>query len=79
MIQVAILNQLEKDELVGVQYTPDCYYNPIQDSYDNWVISLEEVNRTTNPDTMWVKDLNVLDYSPKPATVFEQQTPVDEN
>lgn len=65
MIQVAILDQLQKDALVGVQYAPDCFYNPIQDAYEDWVISLEEVNNTINPDTMWVKDLNVLPYEPK--------------
>jgi len=78
MRQVAILNQLQKDALEGVQYAPDCYYNPILDAYEDWVISMEEVNGTTNPDTMWVKDLNVLDYAPKPEPVIEPQTPVDE-
>lgn len=68
MIQIAILTELQKEALVGVQYAPDCYYNPIQDAYEDWVISLEEVNGTTNPDTMWVKELNVLDYVPKPTT-----------
>jgi len=68
MIQIAILTELQKEALVGVQYAPDCYYNPIQDAYEDWVISLEEVNGTINPDTMWVKELNVLDYVPKPTT-----------
>jgi hypothetical protein len=70
MIQIALLTEVEKDLLVGVQYTDDSYYNPIQDAYDDWVISLEEVNGTTNPDTMWVKELNLITYVPK--------TPVDE-
>lgn len=68
MIQIAILTELQKEALVGVQYAPDCYYNPIQDAYEDWVISLEEVNGTINPDTMWVKELNILDYAPKPTT-----------
>ena len=67
MIQVALLTEKEKNELVGVQYAPDCYYNPIQDAYEDWVISMEEVNDTTNPDTMWVKDLNIIEYKPKPT------------
>ncbi len=70
MIQIALLTEVEKDLLVGVQYTDDSYYNPIQDAYDDWVISLEEVNGTTNPNTMWVKELNLITYVPK--------TPVDE-
>jgi hypothetical protein len=67
MIQVALLTEIEKDELIGVQYAPDCYYNPIQDLLGDWVISLEEVQDTTNPDTMWVKNLNVIEYKPKPT------------
>ena len=67
MTQVALLTEIEKDELTGVQYAPDSYYNPIQDLYNDWVISLEEVNGTINPDTIWVKDLNVIEYKPKPT------------
>jgi hypothetical protein len=64
---VALLTEVEKDELVGVFYSDDSIYNPIQDFYNDWIISLEEVNDTTNPDTMWVKDLNVIEYKPKPT------------
>jgi hypothetical protein len=79
MIQVALLTEVEKDELIGVQYAPDCYYNPIQDLLDDWVISLEEVQDTINPDTMWVKNLNVIEYKPKPVIVLEPKIPVNEN
>lgn len=67
MIQVALLTEVQKDELNGVQYALDCYYNPIQDFYNDWIISLEEVNDTTNPDTMWVKDLELIEYKAKPT------------
>ena len=64
---VALLTEVEKDLLVGVFYSDDSIYNPIQDFYNDWIISLEEVNDTTNPDTMWVKDLNIIEYKPKPT------------
>ena len=64
---VALLTEEEKDLLVGVFYSADSIYNPIQDFYNDWIISLEEVNDTTNPDTMWVKDLNIIEYKPKPT------------
>lgn len=67
MIQVALLTEVEKNELIGLEYAPDCYYNPIQDIDNNWVISTEEVNQTTNPATMWVKDLELIEYKPKPT------------
>jgi hypothetical protein len=67
MIQVALLTEVQKDELNGLQYAPDCYYNPIQDLNDNWIISVEEIKLTSNPDMMWVKDLNIIEYKPKPT------------
>jgi DNA-binding MltR family transcriptional regulator len=62
---VGLLTELQKDELIGKQYTDDSFYNPIQDINDNWVISTEEMLYTTNPETMWVKDLDLIVYEPK--------------
>jgi hypothetical protein len=64
---VGLLTELQKDELIGVAYAPDSYYNPIQDLNDNWVISVEEIANTSNPDTLWVKDLDLIVYEPKPT------------
>jgi hypothetical protein len=64
---VGLLTEVQKDELVGVYYSADSIYNPIQDIDDNWVISTEEMIYTTNEDTLWVKDLNLVEYRPKPT------------
>jgi hypothetical protein len=64
---VGLLSIPQKDELVGVYYAPDSIYNPIQDINDNWVISVEEMQNTTNLDTIWVKDLELIQYQPKPS------------
>jgi hypothetical protein len=64
---VGLLTEVQKDELVGVYYSADSIYNPIQDIDDNWVISVEEMLYTTNPDTLWVKDLELIEYKPKPS------------
>jgi len=66
MIQVGLLTIQQKNELVGQLYTDDSYFNPIQDINDNWVISIEEINQCTNPEFMWVKDLELIPYEPKP-------------
>jgi hypothetical protein len=58
---------VQKDELVGVYYSADSIYNPIQDIDDNWVISTEEMIYTTNEKTLWVKDLELIEYKPKPT------------
>ena len=67
MIQVGLLTEQQKDELVGQWYAPDSYFNPIQDVNDNWVISQEEMQQNVNPDFMWVKDLPLIDYHPVPT------------
>jgi len=64
---VGLLTEVQKNELVGVYYSADSIYNPIQDINDNWIISVEEIQSTTNPDTMWVKDLELIEYKAKPT------------
>jgi hypothetical protein len=64
---VGLLTEVQKDELVGVYYSPDSIYNPIQDIDDNWIISVEEMIYTSNPETLWVKDLDLIEYKPKPT------------
>jgi hypothetical protein len=64
---VGLLTVEQKDELVGQMYAPDCYFNPIQDLNDNWVISVEEMEYNINPNYMWVKDLPLIIYEPKPS------------
>ena len=67
---VGLLNQEQKDSLVGQLYTDDSYFNPIQDFSDNWIISTEEMNFCTNIEFMWVKDLDLIPYNPKPTPPF---------
>jgi hypothetical protein len=66
-VYVGLLTEEQKDSLVGVYYAPDSIYNPIQDSDDNWVISVEEMQDTTNEETLWVKELPLIEYIPKPT------------
>ena len=67
---VGLLTELQKDELVGQWYAPDSYFNPIQDVDDNWIISTQEMDQCVNPDFMWVKDLELIVYKPKPSPPF---------
>jgi len=64
---VGLLTEVQKDELVGQWYAPDSFYNPILDLLDRWIISIEEMEQTVNPDFLWVKDLDVIIYEPKPT------------
>lgn len=64
---VGLLTEVQKNELVGVYYSADSIYNPIQDIDNNWVISTEEMIYTTNEETLWVKDLELIPYIAKPT------------
>lgn len=63
---VGLLTVEQKDELVGQMYAPDSFFNPLQDLNNKWVISVEEMEYCVNPEFMWVKDLELIPYEPKP-------------
>jgi hypothetical protein len=64
MIQVGLLTTEQKDSLVGQWYAPDSYFNPIITAEQQWVISVEEMEQCVNPDFLWVKDLELIEYLP---------------
>jgi len=53
MIQVALLTEQQKNQLVGQHYMEDSIFNPVQDNNNNWVISTIEVTNWTNEEFMW--------------------------
>lgn len=62
---VGLLTVEQKDELVGKEYAPDSFFNPIQDNLDRWVISVQEMEYCTNELFFWVKDLLLIIFVPK--------------
>ena len=70
MTYVGLLTESQKDSLIGQLYDDDSYFNPIQDDFDQWIISTEEIEFCVNPEFMWVKDLPLIEYKPKPAPPF---------
>jgi hypothetical protein len=67
MTQVGLLTENQKDSLVGQLYDEDSYFNPILDFYDQYIISVEEMEFCVNPEFQWVKDLPLIPYEPKPS------------
>ena len=67
---VGVLTVEDKDSIIGQWYMADSYFNPIQDADDKWVISVEEIDQCNNPDFMWVKELPLIPYNPKPSPPF---------
>jgi hypothetical protein len=65
-MMVYLLTEEQKNSLIGKRYFSNSYFNPIQDINDNWIISEEEVLNAENEDILWVKDLEQIEYEPKP-------------
>jgi hypothetical protein len=68
-IYVGLLNELQKDELVGQLFDEDSYFNPIQDANDNWIISVEEIENNVNPNFDWLQELEMIIFVPKEYTL----------
>jgi hypothetical protein len=65
-IYVGILTEVQKNQLTGQWFAPDSYFHSVQDINDNWFISTVQISNCVNPDFLWVKDLDMIIYSPKP-------------
>lgn len=70
VVYVGLLTEQQKDLLVGQMYDEDSFFNPILDLYDQYIISVEEMDFCVNPEFQWVKDLPLIDYEPKPSPPF---------
>jgi hypothetical protein len=69
-MKVGLLTLAQKNEIEGQLYAEDSYFNPIQDINNDWVISTQEMEQCINPNFLWVKDLPLIDYEPKPTPPF---------
>jgi hypothetical protein len=67
-LYVGLLTIEQKDSLLIQWYAPDSFFNPVETAIENqWVISVEEMANCTNEEFMWVKDLPLIIYEPKPS------------
>ena len=69
MTQAILLTEEQKNQLVGQQFSPDSYFNPIQDIDNNWIISSHEIDFCTNENFIWVKNLHLIEYKAKPINL----------
>lgn len=61
MIEVYLLTPDQAESLIGVEFMPYSYFNPIQDADGNWIISQEEVDQCS---FKWVKALPKIEFNP---------------
>lgn len=62
MQKVAIITEQEMQLLFEQEFTEDSFFYPVQDCNLNWIISEQEIEQTTNPEFIWVKDLPLIDW-----------------
>ena len=58
-MQVAKLTKKQAEQLKGVEFVKDNFFNPVLDADGNYIISLEEVEQC---DIEWVKSLPLIEY-----------------
>jgi hypothetical protein len=61
MIEVYLLTPEQAESLIGIEFLPYSFFNPIKDSEGNWIITIEEVN---NCSIKWVKELPKIEFNP---------------
>jgi hypothetical protein len=59
-MQVYQLTEQQAKSLIGIQFMPDNYFNPIMDADGNHIISIEEVEQCSID---WVKALPLINYN----------------
>jgi hypothetical protein len=69
-MKVGKLTIKQKNQIAGQLYADDSYFNPIQDANAKWVISTQEMDECVVEEFMWVKELTLIDYEPKPTSPF---------
>jgi len=60
-MKVYLLTEEQAALLIGLEFIPDNYFNPIKDANNNFIISIEEVEQCS---IEWVKNLELIDYLP---------------
>lgn len=69
-----LLTVEQAQSLQGQTWQPDSYFNPIQDADGNWIVSVEEIAYCSNPDYLWIKELDMIHFTPKPPTLLPGMT-----
>ena len=54
----------QRNQLVGQQFAPDQYFNPVPDIDGVYFTFEGEVDNCVNEEFMWVKDLPTAEYVP---------------
>jgi hypothetical protein len=62
-MQVGLLTIEQKTEIAGKYFSEDQFFNPVQDSNGNWIITTTEMYECINPEYLWVKELPLIEWT----------------
>jgi K+-transporting ATPase c subunit len=62
MFKVAIISKEMAENLIGQKFNNTCYFNPILDANNNFVLSEEEIKQSNNTELL---NLKLIEYQPK--------------
>ena len=70
MEKVAIITELQSEELKLQLVQPEWYFNPVQDCNGNWIITEQEILSSIYPQNDWIKSLPLEDWC-RPVSIEE--------
>jgi hypothetical protein len=73
MIKVAIITDVQKDEIIGQFYNQYSFFGPVKDCNDNWILTEDEISQIEYSEFDWIKVLPLIDFCvpvgpPEPPT-----------
>lgn len=63
---VGVLTEQQKNQLIGQWFAPDSYFHTVQDANNVWILTIIQIRDCVNPDFLWVKDLDMIEFMPAP-------------
>lgn len=70
MEKVAIITELQSEELKLQLVQPEWYFNPVQDCNGDWIITEQEITSSIYPQNDWIKLLPLIDWC-RPISIEE--------
>ncbi len=67
---VGLLDEEEKNALIGKQYAKGKYFTPEQDADGNWILPMHQITGCTNTEFWWVKHLEIIKHKPMDKSVL---------
>lgn len=68
-MKVGLLTTKQKELIEGKEFAKDSLFNPIQDSNEKWVVSEQEISQITDLNFEWLKELPLVEFTPKKETI----------